>query len=212
MANDQVTHQAKSGLALYFTVRNDAGEIWSVSGGAFETHVAANWGNYDTALTESPADSGKYLGTLPAAIPPGRYTIDVHWQRWQAPYHADEVIDSQVVEWGGSEITPPTGYAAHVKLTIDAVNTQDEYTVVWVKDLVPVVTGITSPLITVYKRDGTTLVGETAMTQAGAIGAYKYDEDTNRTTPGESVVVEVKATIDGAVRTWRMNVSRDTQP
>lgn len=102
-------------------------------------------------------------------------------------------------------------YQADIDLTVDEANSKDEYTVAWFKNGVPVTSGITLPKIQVVKRvDGTDLVAETTMTQIGATSAYKYDEPSNRITAGEAVVVVVKGTIDGSVRTWRRPVSRDS--
>lgn len=102
-------------------------------------------------------------------------------------------------------------YAAQVDFSDDEANTTDEYSVQWFKNGAPVTSGITTPTIQVIKRaDGTDLVASASMTQIGSTGAYKYDEATNRVTSGEAVVVQVQATIDGATRTWRRMLSRDS--
>lgn len=99
-------------------------------------------------------------------------------------------------------------YHAAVELTIDS--TTDEYTVTWYANGIPQTSGVTSAYIQVIKRaDGTDLVAETAMTQIGTTSSYRYNEATNRITEGEAIIVAVKATIDGAVRTWRVPLSRD---
>lgn len=103
-------------------------------------------------------------------------------------------------------------YYADIYATIDDSNTQDEYTVQWYKNGVPVINNITSPTIQVVARaDGTDLVASVALTQIGTTGAYRYDETTaaNRLTPGESAVAYTAATIDGQVRRWRRVVGRD---
>lgn len=102
-------------------------------------------------------------------------------------------------------------YHAEIDLIRDEANTQDEYTVTWFKNGVRVTSGITSPLIQVVKRaDGTDLVASTALTQIGATGSYKYDEDTNRLTAGEAALVVVSATIDASGRTFSALVGRDS--
>lgn len=85
----------------------------------------------------------------------------------------------------------------------------DEYTVCWFRDGVPVTSGITSAQIQVVKRaDGTDLIAATNMTEIGSTGAYKYNASTLQTA-GESYVVVVTATIDGATRTARLVRGRD---
>ncbi len=104
-------------------------------------------------------------------------------------------------------------YAAQIDFSDDEANTQDEYSVQWFKNGAPVTSGITSPTIQVIKRaDGTDLVAAAAMTEIGSTGAYKYDAtaEANRISAGEAVVVQVQATIDGATRTWRRMLSRDS--
>lgn len=99
-------------------------------------------------------------------------------------------------------------YHAAVEWTIDG--TTDEYTVTWYANGVPQTSGVTNAYIQVIKRaDGSDLVAETAMTQIGTTSSYRYNETTNRITEGEAVLAAVKATIDGAVRTWRVPLSRD---
>lgn len=103
-------------------------------------------------------------------------------------------------------------YLADIDVAIDTANERDEYTVTWLKNGVPVTSGITSPTIQVVKRaDGTDLVAPTSMTQIGSTASYKYDEATNVITAGEAVLVIVGATLDGAARSFRRVVSRDTE-
>lgn len=102
-------------------------------------------------------------------------------------------------------------YHADIELTIDGANTQDEYTVTWFRNGVRQTTGITSPTIQVVKRaDGTDLIASAAMTQIGSTGSYKYDEDTNRITNGEAVLVLAGATINGGARTFSRLLGRDS--
>jgi hypothetical protein len=93
---------------------------------------------------------------------------------------------------------------------IDDASSRDEYSVTWRKNGVRQ-TAVTLGKIQVIKRDGTDLVAaDTNMTQIAALGMWKYDATTTqRTTDGDAVWVECKATIDAAVRTWGMWVGRD---
>jgi len=109
-------------------------------------------------------------------------------------------------------VTDVSLYTARVDLSIDEANSQDEYTIQWFKNGIPVTSGITSPTIQVIKRaDGTDLVAEDTPTEIGSTGAYKHDETSGRTTAGQAVVVVVGATIDAAGRTWREPISRDSE-
>lgn len=108
-------------------------------------------------------------------------------------------------------VTDVNTYWADLQLHVDAANSQDEYTVVWYKNGIPQTSGLTLVKIQVVKRvDGTDLVAQTAMTQIGSTGYYKYDEPTNQITAGEAVVVIATATIDGSVRTSTWVTGRDS--
>lgn len=89
--------------------------------------------------------------------------------------------------------------------------TTDKYIVQWAKNGQVIASGITVPLIRVYKAsDGTDLIAETAMTEIGSTQSFKFFESTNKLTPGEIYMVEAKATIDGSVRMDRQPVMRDS--
>jgi hypothetical protein len=94
----------------------------------------------------------------------------------------------------------------------DDSNTRDEYTITWFKNGSPVLSGITNSNIRVIKRsDGSDLISTTAMTEVGsATGIYKYDSNSgNRTSPGDSYIIVITATIDGSTRTFRKVQGRD---
>ena len=102
-------------------------------------------------------------------------------------------------------------YQAKIWFFDDNVNVTDRYTTIWFKNGQPVTTGITFPLIQVYKvTDGTDLIAETAMTQIGSTGTYKYDEATNIIADGAGYIAIVKATIAGSQRLWYQPVGRDS--
>lgn len=126
----------------------------------------------------------------------------------------DTVVNVTTVATVTNGVTLASGedvYHADIQLTVDGTNSKDEYTVVWFKNGVRVTSGITVPKIQVIKRaDGTDLVAQTAMTQSGSTGIYKYDESTNRVTAGEAVVAVMTATIDGSSRTWPKVLTRDS--
>lgn len=102
-------------------------------------------------------------------------------------------------------------YHADVDLRIDEANTRDEWTVTWFQNGVAVTSGITAPTLQVVKRaDSTDLIASTAMSQIGSIGSYKLDDAVNRTTAGEAAIAIAGATIDGAARSFRVVIGRDS--
>ena len=102
-------------------------------------------------------------------------------------------------------------YQAKVWFFDDNSGSTDRYTVIWYKNGEPVTTGITSPLIQVYKvADGTDLVAETAMTEIGSTGTYRYNEASNRLIDGVAYIAQVKATIASSQRRWFQPVGRDS--
>lgn len=116
---------------------------------------------------------------------------------------------------GGSGVSLSTSediYFADIQFTRDQSNTKDEYTVGWFKNGTPFTTAVTTPTIQVIKRsDGTDLIASSSMSSI-INGVYKYDASgSNRITLGEAVVVQVAGTLDGATRTWRRNITRDSE-
>lgn len=92
-------------------------------------------------------------------------------------------------------------YHAAVSRITDGSN--DEYAVCWFKSGILQIAGITSPTIQLIKyADGGDLITATAMSQIGSTGAYKLTT-TTKMTAGETYLVRVTATIDGATRTWQ---------
>jgi hypothetical protein len=104
-------------------------------------------------------------------------------------------------------------YRASIEFEVDEANSRDEYTVVFNKNGVECASGdVTSPTIQVIKRaDGTDLIASGALTEIGSTGIYKKDATTtSRITAGEAVIVIVAATIDGATRTIKRPLGRDS--
>ena len=103
-------------------------------------------------------------------------------------------------------------YYADIDLARDTSNTTDEYTVSWFKGKDVLTAGVTQAYINVVKRaDGTDLIASTGLSAIGSTGAFKYDATgASRVTVGEAVLVTVSGVIDGDVRVWRRNISRDS--
>lgn len=86
--------------------------------------------------------------------------------------------------------------------------TFDHYEIVWFKAGQPITTGITVPKIQVIKaEDGLDLVAETAMTQVGTTGIFKYDS-TVKMLSGLAYTTRFSAVIDGATRVWYQPVGK----
>jgi hypothetical protein len=108
-------------------------------------------------------------------------------------------------------VTLPTGndvYHADISLSIDNAANLDEYTVAWFKNGLPVAG--TTPKISAVNRSGTALISETAMSAVGATNYFKYDASGAQRLPaGETAIVQVKATIDSAERTFLREIPRN---
>ena len=103
-------------------------------------------------------------------------------------------------------------YLAKVNYVSNKVTGDDEYTVMWYKNGVPVTgTAATLPLITVWKNNATVsptvLITEAAMTvstAAGTTGAFFFAADNTpgklRMLPHGQALVRAKATIDDFIR------------
>jgi hypothetical protein len=175
-------------------------------------------------LSVSELDTGRYKisGTIPAGYASGDKV-----QVWVAAVVggvsakavvADYVLDGKRVSdlhdlAAGAPMELDSSqniYPADVEFVPNDTASADEYTVAWFRNGTPLATGVSAATIEVTSRDdGTDLVPSgTAMTAIGSSGAWKYDEPTNRLSPGATALVTVAATIDGATRTWRRLVMR----
>jgi hypothetical protein len=118
----------------------------------------------------------------------------------------DDVAPEVVIDALEARATLNT-YQAVVQLIEDADDDSDVWTVDWYKNSALVTSGVTSPLISVRAIvAGTTLIAETAMTEAADEAFHYVASDDERVTDGVAYRVTVKATIDGAVRTMRKGV------
>lgn len=101
MADNILTYFGPSGLTLYGTVEAEDGTIWN--GTALEAYDSADYGFYDVAITESPADSGRYPMTFPAAAA-GTYLWSVKQQTQGAPCEGDAVLHREWIAWDGTGV------------------------------------------------------------------------------------------------------------
>lgn len=85
---------------LYARIINSAGLWWN--GTSFEAYTAANYGNYDIAMTEQ-GDSGVYVADFPTGIQTsGTYEYYVHYQAGGSPTEGDQVVNTGRIEWTGT--------------------------------------------------------------------------------------------------------------
>jgi hypothetical protein len=190
-------------------IRNQGDSAWITATG-FSTHDAAD------VRTEMDANS-----TQLAAIVADTDELQTNQGDWAtavgfSTHDAADVLntitdDNTAIDASALNTLSTTNvYHADIDLRIDDANAQDEYTVTWFKNGVPVTTGITNPAIQAWQRtNGSALVNQ-SMSQIGLTGTYKYDESSNRTTAGEAYILVATATIDGSTRTWYRIGGRDS--
>lgn len=106
MANEVSHRHTATGETLYFTIRNVSRQMWNTAGiPNFETLTVANWGDYDVALTESPASSYFFVGTFPAItgnMVAGWYWVDIFKQAGGSPAISDVLQASYFGYWDGT--------------------------------------------------------------------------------------------------------------
>jgi hypothetical protein len=200
---------------------NTSGQWWNTSTGAFEAYDVLNIANYAVAGAEE-GSTGVYKFTSPSAITLGRYSVGTVCQAGASLALTDLPPDAwEKVDWDGTNLigsdavlfnTLQAVYWIEGDFYKDDINSRDEYTVQWYKNDAPLTSGCTTPLIQVVKRaDWTDLVAEVAMTQNGATGMCKYDASgAQRMTNGEAAYAYCTITVDGAARTRRMVIGRDS--
>jgi hypothetical protein len=115
-----------SGNTLYAVVRDRAGQVWCVTGQAFETWGAGGHtaGDYDIAL----ADSGgsHYVGGFDENIPDGSYSIQIFHQAGANPADTDTLVSSRQILWTGSGELTATKILAN-KAVQDKVTGEIDY-------------------------------------------------------------------------------------
>jgi hypothetical protein len=163
-------------------------------------------------LTEGTAENvGSYTVDVdPSAWNDGLYTLRVHSNATGNPTLAANTI--AIKNGGEVQIGEQDNSNAvyHASIDMNKDGAADEYTVVWFRSGVPVLTGITSPTLTVSKHtDGSIIINGVAMTNN--IGILKYDTTASgeKQVVGEGYFIKANATIDGYARTFGMNISRD---
>lgn len=98
----------QAGATTYCLIRNRVGQIWSTSGGtgAFEAYATANYTSYNIAGVQQGAASAFYTATMPAAIPPGVYSIVAKNQIASSGAETDPTIAVGDEQWNGTVTLP----------------------------------------------------------------------------------------------------------
>ena len=103
----EISHvHTATGDTLYATIRTPAGLMWNTAGTPnFEARTVANWGDYDVAMTETPASSYFYVGTFPAIagnMVAGWYAVEVFKRAGGAPAISDVIQARFFGHWNGT--------------------------------------------------------------------------------------------------------------
>lgn len=103
-------------------------------------------------------------------------------------------------------------YYAAIKFVKDSTVPQDEYTVQWFRNSLPISSGeITNPALSIYKTsDGTALSqNKVLITTSVYNGVLRYNESSNLVVSGEPYLVTTSGTIDGGLRVWSNPIGLD---
>lgn len=159
---DEITHNATTGLTLYFCMFQQDGDVFLTGGASDEV-----WGtggrdadDYDEAMTEE-ASCGHYKGSVAGGVGAGVYQVVVYLQAGANPADADVAVAQGEIYWDGS---------AEINLSI--IDT--------VVDAILVDTGTTIPgTITTAQADLDIITGTNGvLIDDDAITSAKYDEST----------------------------------
>jgi hypothetical protein len=120
MSHEISWRHTDTGVTLYVTIRSTARTYWN--GADLEALTVANWGDYDVALSETPASSYFYVGTFPAGAAVGFYWLDVFVQAGASPAISDTLTGTMAGYWDGATFRP---YAPNAVEVSDAVWDED---------------------------------------------------------------------------------------
>lgn len=104
----------QAGKTCYFLVRSRTAQIWN--GSSFEAYTAGNYATYPISLVEQGTASAFYVGTFPATITPGVYSIVAKQQISGTPAETDPTIAVGDYQWNGSVTVPLSDLATSGQL------------------------------------------------------------------------------------------------
>lgn len=124
MANFPGYRYTATGSVLYCTLRNAAGQYWDTTGTpAYETLDPANWGDYDIALTETPASSYQYIGAVPATLTAHAVVYqDIFLRVGGSVAITDTLLATRELWWNGTAICPMASDAVQISSSAAAAN------------------------------------------------------------------------------------------
>jgi hypothetical protein len=230
-APSSTVNDAYNGLYILITNNTPAGaqyqarRIIDYVGSTKVATVESAWGTNPSSsstyeiLVPDVMGVSAWMGTkIPAPTNPGFPLVDLAiWNSAAVPNNLiSGRVDASVGAVAANAITDAgvaadmDSYAAKLWMNKEGADV-DKYGCVWFKNGQPVLSGVTSPTIQVFKAsDGTDLIAVTAMTEVGSHHVFKKEETTNKTAPGDMYWAKVQATIDGSTRTWLQPVPRDS--
>lgn len=109
MAKEIQVAYPTSAVNLYAVILSSVGQFYNTVGAAFENFNAANWADYDIALTEQ-STTGVYLGDFPA-LAAGTYSIAFFLRAGGSPAVTDDAIAAGIIGWDGSAVINPPSVA-----------------------------------------------------------------------------------------------------
>lgn len=145
MAGELITDLSTTGLSLYVLIRDSGSQVWN--GGAFEAYLTANYANYDIPMVEQGTASKTYVGTFPAAIPKGIYTITT--RVGASPAEGDPKGDGLYrIEWDGANVLPRSDVNDDAHLAAQALTGKREQ----------MIGGPNKGRVQIFDADGTTVL------------------------------------------------------
>lgn len=89
-ADTTIRTRYPTGKTLYVQIEAPDGTVWN--GTAYATLTTAGWTTFATAMTETPAGSGRYSANFPTASAAGNYSWVVYLQSGGSPATSDTPI------------------------------------------------------------------------------------------------------------------------
>lgn len=205
-----------SGGNVYGVLFNTEGQVYDTTTGSLTDYDGNNFGDYQIPFDTKTNSTSFYDTEFPDQLGNGKYMMSV-FNGAGASETGDTHLEDMEVSWDGEQIENPISdlYHAEINYNTDSSNGKDEYTVSWFKNGVRLENGISNNKLSGIKReDGGDLFsdGEKDLEQIGDdTGHFKVDveDNTDKISTGEAVVIKARATIGGTERRFTRLVSRD---